>query len=58
MTSNPDNGKLLCTLLRTPAVDAPHITEEIVEPDADIIAERMGQVYQLLYDYSMDIRNF
>ena len=43
--------------IRTPAVDAPQITEEILEPDADIIAELMEQVPQLHYDYPIDIRN-
>ena len=42
---------------RTPAVDATQITEEIMEPDADIIAELMEQVHQLRYDYPMDIQN-
>ena len=28
-------------VIRTPAVDAPRITDNMVEPDADIIAELM-----------------
>ena len=43
--------------IRKPVVDAPQITEEMVELDAGIIAELMEQVHQLLYDYPMDILN-
>ena len=40
--------------IRKPAVDAPQITEEIVEPDADIIAELMDSsaTLRLSYGYS------
>ena len=44
-------------VIRTPAVDAPQITEDMVKPDADIIAELMEQVHQRPYDYPMDILN-
>ena len=44
-------------VIRTPAVDAPRTTDNMVEPDADIIAELMEQVHQRPYDYPMDILN-
>ena len=37
--------------IHTPAIDVQQITEDMVEPDADIIAELMEQVHQLRYDY-------
>ena len=45
-----------CVIL-VPAVYAAQITEEMVEPDTDIVAELIKQIHQLRYDYPMDIRN-
>ena len=43
--------------IRTPAVNVPQIEEDMVEPDADIIAKLMKQVQRPRYDKSMNNRN-